>query len=435
VADIRRVIDSARAGGERKTTRDALIQLGMAYRRGDAYEEATACLTEALTESCAMNDERHAADTLYHLGTVAWSTGLNDQAIRFHQQAVEICERAGFTDLVAVQAYHGRGEAHFANAEPVAAIECYTRSLALARGIGDMSYESENLMMIGHACVGSKGLGDYPRATANFEAALEIARAADLQWHMGPTLLGQDHVRACMGRYGEAWTGMQQTLRWLESLSQARYQLIAHDFIGQLLLDLGQNEQAVEQLERGLALGRETGISFWRATIAANLGVARSRLGHKDAAPELQAALERTRGTSERYLMIRCIDGLAEIALAAGDANRCRAYADELLALAGANGLREIEAGARRWRGEALLAQEAYAEAQIELSCAAALAEDIGRVRLQLDAHAALARLFGAQGGSEAAQRHAARARAIAQSVEKSLASSGLEAQLRLPGD
>ena len=68
VADIRRVVDAARAGGDRERTRDALVQLGMAYRRADAYEEATACLTEALAESRAMNDERHAADTLYHLG-------------------------------------------------------------------------------------------------------------------------------------------------------------------------------------------------------------------------------------------------------------------------------------------------------------------------------------------------------------------------------
>ena len=57
----------------------------MAYRRADAYREATACLNEALAESRAMSDEHQAADTLYHLGTVAWSTGLNDQAIRFHQ--------------------------------------------------------------------------------------------------------------------------------------------------------------------------------------------------------------------------------------------------------------------------------------------------------------------------------------------------------------
>ena len=435
VADIRVVVDAARAGGDRQRTRDALVQLGMAYRRADAYEEATACLAEALAESRAMNDERHAADTLYHLGTVAWSTGQNDQAIGFHQQAVEICERTGFSDLVAVQAWHGRGEAHFANAEPAAAIDCYTRSLELARGIGDKSYESENLMMIGHACVGTKGLGDYPRATAHFETALDIARAADLQWHFGPTLLGLDHVRACTGRYGEAWTGMQKTLHWLESLRQVRYQLIAYDFIGHLLLDLGLNEQAVEQLERGFALGRDTGILFWRAAIDTHLAVARSRLGQKDVAPALQAVLEQTRRSAERYMMVRCIDGLAEIALTAGDTRRCRTYGDELLALATTNSLRELEAGARRWRGEALLAEKNYVEAQAELSRAAALAKDIGRVRLQMDADTALARLFAAQGQSDSARRHVAKAHAIAETIEKSLESSGLEARLHMAGN
>ena len=430
VADMRRVIDALRAGGEREKTRDALIQLGMAYRRADQYEEATACLTEALAESRAMNDERHAADTLYHLGTVAWSTGQNGQAIEFHQQAVEICERMACDDLVAVQAWHGRGEAHFANAEPAAAIACYTRSIELARVIGDKSYESENLMMIGHACLGTKGLGDYPRATAHFEAALDIARAADLQWHLGPTLLGLDHVRACTGEYGAAWTGMQNTLHWLESLRQVRYQLIAYDFIGHLLLDLGLNQQAVEQLERGVALGQETGILFWRAAIDAHLAIARSRLGLGNVAPALQAALEQTRRAAERYMLIRCLDGLAEIALAAGDTGRCRTHADDLLALAESNGLREIEAVARRWRGEALLEERDYVLAQAELTRAAVLAKDIGRVRLQMDTQVALARLFGAQGQNEVAERHGATARTIAQGIEQSLGSSGIRAHL-----
>ena len=69
------------------------------------------------------------------------------------------------------------------------------------------------------------------------------------------------------------------------------------------------------------------------------------------------------------------------------------------------------------------------------MSRAAALAEDIGRVRLQMDAEAALARLLGAQGQSHAAQRHGAKAHAIAEAVEKSLVSSGLEARLRITGD
>lgn len=430
VADMRRVIEALRAGGEREKTRDALIHLGMAYRRADDYAAATACLNEALAESRAMNDERHAADTLYHLGTVAWSTGHNDQATDFHQQAVDICERADLADLVAVQAYHGRGEAHFANVEPAAAIVCYTRSLELARGIGDRSYESENLMMIGHACLGTKGSGDYPRAIAGFEAALEIARTADLQWHLGPTLLGLDHARACLGRYGEAWTGMQKTLVWLESLKQTRYQFIAYDCIGHLLLDLGLNDLAVEQLERGCALGRDTGILFWRAAIDSGLAIARSRRGEKNLASALQAELEQTRRTAERYMMVRCLEGLAEIALAAGDADGCLAYADELLAIAEANGLRELAAVARRWRGEAMLAKKDHAAAQAELSRAAALAEEIGRVRVQFDTQRALNRLHAAQGQRDDARYHRAKLRTIKETMKQSLESSGLVACL-----
>ena len=434
VADLRAVVDAARAAGDGAATRDALVQLGMAYRRADAYEEATACLAEALAESRAMNDEHHAADTLYHLGTVAWSRGLNDQATGFHQQAVQICERMGFTDLVAVQAWHGRGEAHFANAEPAPAVDAYTRSLALARGIGDKSYECENLMMIGYACVGSRGLGDYPRAAANFEAALAIAQAADLQWHIGPTLLGLDHARACTGRYGEAWLRMGETLRWLESLQQVRYQLIAHDFLGHLLLDLGLNERALEQLERGRALGRESGILFWRATLDTQVALAQARLGRACDLAALHATLAQTRASAERYLTVRCLDGLAEMSLAAGDAGRCRTYADELLTMAEANGLRELEASARRWRGEAALAEQAYAPALAELSRAAALADATGRVRLQWDTQAALARLCAAQGQPEAAQRHGERAMALRQAIEASLVGSGLEARLSRPG-
>lgn len=421
VADFSRIVDAARAGGERERTRDALVQLGMAYRRADAYEDAARCLDEALAESRAMKDVHRTADTLYHLGTVMWSTGVNERAIGYHQQAVEICERAALTDLVAVQAYHGRGEAYFAHSEPAAAIECFSRSLELARGIGDKSYESENLMMIGHACVGTKGLGNYPRAIASFEAALEIARAADLQWHMGPTLLGLDHARACTGHYGEAWLGMRTTLQWLENLRQPRYQLIAYDFIGHLLLDLGYNDIAVEQSQRGLTLARDTGIMFWRAGIEANIAVAKARLGQKEVAPALRVLLEQTRRASERYLMVRCIEGLAEIAHLAGDTRCCRAHADELLEVAESNGLRELEASARRWRGEAYLVEQAYVQAETELSRAAAQAKDIGRVRLQMDAEAALAQLFEAQGQHDAAQLHGATARRIAGDVKNSL--------------
>ncbi|MDO8770339.1 MAG: AAA family ATPase, partial [Burkholderiaceae bacterium] len=236
VADFQRVIEAARALGEHGHARDVLIQLGMAYRRADAYEQAIVCLDEALKASRAMGDERHAADTLYHLGTVAWSNGCNELAITYHQQAVDICERLALTDLVAVQAFHGRGEAYFANAEPARAIVSFSRSLDLARGIGDRSYESENLMMIGWACTGHMGLADYRRALSYFDGALAIARAADLQWHLGPTLIGRAHVQLALGKFGAAWADLNEVLPRLETLRLVRYQIMAHDALGCLFL-------------------------------------------------------------------------------------------------------------------------------------------------------------------------------------------------------
>jgi len=132
--------------------------------------------------------------------------------------------------------------------------------------------------------------------------------------------------------------------------------------------------------------------------------------------------------------MTRCLEGLAMVALRQGDASRCRSFADELLALAQSNGLRELEAAARRWLGEAWLAEKAYAQAQAELLRAATLAEDIGRVRLRMDIEAGLARLFTAQGQRDTAERHGTSACAFAESIEKSLVSSGIETRLRPTG-
>jgi tetratricopeptide (TPR) repeat protein len=173
-------------------------------------------------------------------------------------------------------------------------------------------------------------------------------------------------------------------------------------------------------------------VMFWRAAIDAHVAVARSRLGDQDVATQLQATLEQARSNSERYLMVRCIDALAEICLAAGDTGRCRAHADELLAIAEANGLRELEASARRWRGEAWLVEQAYEQAHTELTHTSALAKDIGRVRLQMDAEHSLARLLRAQGRSDDAQPHAIRARAIAEAIAQSLVSSELEGRFEM---
>lgn len=430
VADFRRVIEAARALGQHGKARDGLIQLGMAYRRADAYEQAIACLNEALEASRAMGDEHHAADALYHLGTVAWSNGRNDLAISHHQQAVEICERLARTDLVAVQAFHGRGEAHFANAEPVAAIESFSRSLHLARGIGDKSYESENLMMIGWACAGAMGLADYPRALSHFDAALTIARAADLQWHLGPTLIGRANVKVALGKFDEAWADLNEALPRLETLGLHRYQIMAHDALGCLFLDLNCSAQALQHFQRGLGLAHSAGIQYWIPRLQADEAMAQLRLGMACDQSALQAAWRYAQDHQEVWMTLRCLEALAESALARGDTHGCTTYADQLLALASRGDLRELMGAAHRLRGLARLTDHACESARQALTLAVTLAEDIGRIRLAWACHRALARVAAALGDQMAHNDSEGRARELADRMVQGLGGSGLTVSL-----
>ena len=495
VADLQRVIAGARALGQHDHARDVLIQLGMAYRRADAYEEATACLDEALTASQAMHDEWHMADTLYHLGTVAWSNGRNDLAISHHSEAVTICERLGLSDLVAVQAFHGRGEAYFANAEPAAAIDAFSRSLALARGLKDKSYEAENLMMIGWACIGPMGLADFPRALAHFDAALAIASAADLQWHLGPTLIGRAFARAALGRYGEAWADLNEALPRLETLKLVRYQIMAHDALGSLLLDLNLTQRAQQHFERGLKLAGDAGIHYWQPRLYANLALAQLRQGADCDRLALLAALQVTRDRSEVWLMLRCLEALGELAVsdsntgANGTAEKslchtlvmlwradgnmpqrvflqpiapllasktvqrtaptrgathrkelgtkrqtCTAHADELLALAKSNGLQELIAQALRLRAMAALTTGDCGAARDQFALALRSAEAVGRVRLAWECHIALALIAAHLGDAAAQKNHQTQANALAARIAHSLEGSGLISALAVSG-
>jgi tetratricopeptide (TPR) repeat protein/transcriptional regulator with XRE-family HTH domain len=426
VADIERVIEAARHAGQRERERDLLIQLGMAYRRGDAYERAASCLNQALNASRAMGDERHAADTLYHLGTVAWSDGRNAKAIEYHREAVDICERLGLIDLVAVQAYHGRGEAYFSDGRPYEAIRCFERSTELARGIGDKSYESENLMMIGWASSGWMGLGDYRRTLGSCDTALAIAVAADLEWHIGPIQICRDMARAGTGSYREAWESMNATLQWLESLKLFRYQLMSCNMLGYLLLDLNLYAEAAAFFEKGLRLADRIHTMYWRPLLEANLALANMRRRDRDVRHDLEQTLAVTERNREHWHTVRCLEALAELSATHGEFEACEHFADRLLAFATAGAMRECAARAHRWRGEAYRGRKAYASAADVLQQAAVLAADVGRVRLQWDVERALVDLYRDQGLTATAQRHEASAALLADRMVSDLRGSEL---------
>jgi len=64
-------------------------------------------------------------------------------------------------------------------------------------------------------------------------------------------------------------------------------------------------------------------------------------------------AADYCRQNAEGFQLARCLAGLAELALARGDAAACLDHAAELLALVEPAGMQEFAAEARRWRARA----------------------------------------------------------------------------------
>ena len=219
---------------------------------------------------------------------------------------------------------------------------------------------------------------------------------------------------------------MNETLRHLEVLKLVRYQIMAHELMGHLLLDLNNNEKAAAVLERGLTIARDANIMYWRPRLQASLAIARVRCGALDLQPELEQALATARENSERYLETRCLEALAELMHARGESGACLAAADQLLALAQPNNMRELTAIALRWRGEALVADKHFNPAREALMQASKLTEAIGRPRLSWDVHRSLARLARRTGAAEEEHLHRASAQEISTLIERDLSGAEL---------
>jgi tetratricopeptide (TPR) repeat protein len=357
VAAFESALAGARALGDAGWARDLLTKLGMAYRRADDYARAVDCLGQSLAVSRSLDDAPHVADTLYHLGTVAWSDSDNTLALRCHREAVQLCETHRLGGQVAMQAWHGLGEALFAAGEPREAMGRFERSLNLARELGDRAYEAENIMMLGWCCTGAMGVADYALASDHAERGLAVAQAAQQEWHLSPLRILQADAWRCADNVPSALELLSTELARIEPLGQVRFCIIALDVLGRLHLEQGRPDAAQQCFMRALRMGVDRHVHFWRTQIEAGLALARLEQGEPLDREDLARSGETALAHSEGCAHARCLQVLAEGALRAGQFATARDDAGQLLARATRCGLRELSAHAcwqlgRGWMDE-----------------------------------------------------------------------------------
>lgn len=434
IADLALVLQAARAAGEQDKERDLLINMGQVYRRVDQYDSALYYLEAGLKLARQRGDQQSVVDALYHLGTVAWSQGYNDQALIYHQEAVDICRQLGLTNLVAVQALHGLGEARWLSGDAKGGIELYEESLNLARQIRDKSYECENLDNIGYASQGLHGVADYQRAEQILKEGLEISRAAHLEWHFAIALAHLALNDASKGDFQQALTFINQSIDLTEAIGAKRLQSTYTWARGFLWQELNLLKRAKADHTQAIALAQQTHAGDWLPRLQADFAISQLRLGYLEVEQELQVALAHALRHRMEIHATRCLEGLAELALAKGEPHQALAYTEQLWELAERHDLREIMARALRWRGVALLTLEQFEAAATALQQALEMAEVYGRIRLVWQLHEALAHLYRAQKQEEKATDHEVQVQKIVRRIATNLQESELRAGLPLTG-
>jgi tetratricopeptide (TPR) repeat protein len=308
--------------------------------------------------------------------------------------------------------------------QPEQAIEHFTKSLELARLVGDQSYEAENLQMIGWGLLGIVGTGDYTAALDHQQQAVDISLDSHLHWHTMCSLIGYGLAQGGTGDYAQGMMSIQKALKMAESVGLARFRSMALDALGQQFQDLNLLEQAEALHNQGIQAMLRAESTFWLSRLQANHAIDRIRQGDLSVGDQLTAALDIALEHGQEFHAIRCLEGLAELHIARGEPQQALQYADQLGALADERNMREMKTQALRWRGEALMLLDQLEDARATLHQAAQLADQVGNVRVKWDVQAALAKCARMLGDNVAAAQH----EAVVQQIITQIAAN-------LPGD
>lgn len=431
--DLQHALGLARAGNAPDKERALLTQLGMTYRRADDYENARSTLDHALALARAAGDAHSIADNLFHLGTVIWTEGDNRRSAPYQEEAVAICRRHGFGDLVAVQATHGRAENFFLSGFYEEAVAYFSESLALARQIGDRGYEAENLYMLGAVHSGLIG-ADYEQAKAALEESLRISRAAQMGWHIVPPLFLLCNVVASLGDYGAALRYGLEAVQLAEQLGIVYFKSMALDFLGNLYRGLNLLDEAEEAHAQGVAAAARGQAGNWLPRIEADLAMDRLRQGQLDVGDTLKASLALCVARNQELHAARCLEGLAEWALAAGDPAQALLYAQQLEELARPRGMREALVTALQWQGVAQTRLGEPAQAQETLAGALQLAETLAVQCVLREVHGAMLSFHRHAGNPAQAAQHGAALETIIARIVETLPDAALRRGLKTAG-
>jgi DNA-binding CsgD family transcriptional regulator/tetratricopeptide (TPR) repeat protein len=292
--DLERVLADARAEGNRRTEWEALLDLGQLWASRD-YGQAGIYWQDALDLARMLQSLPMRAHSLNRIGNWYLNREQPDTARRCHSEALAIFEgledRPGLAETLDLL-----GMANYLGSDLAAGTAQYERAATLYHALDDRVGLINCL-----ATLPMRG-GTYQTNTmvaaatllvshAEGEEALGMARA--IGWRAGEAyaLIFLGFCLGSRGDYARALDVLPRALTIAQEIEHRQWTTAACCALGALYLDLLALSHARSELERAVALARETGSVHWLSCTAGFLAVVYLQQQEPKLAEELLASV------------------------------------------------------------------------------------------------------------------------------------------------
>ncbi|MBE9554240.1 MAG: tetratricopeptide repeat protein [Proteobacteria bacterium] len=236
----------------------ALIGLASGMRLTDQYDEALAALEDAEPAATAQKLDLRLAQIHHLRGNLYFPLGRIDDCRAQHELALEFARRANSAELEAA-ALGGLGDAAYGSGKMRSATDHFARCLKICREHRLGRVEVANHHMLGWSRV---YLNELEPALEN---SLETVDAAVRLGQLRAEIMGRGcaaSVLLDLGRQDEAIQQLDRSLDIIRRLGARRFEAQNMCFRSRALMTNGQHAQALPLLRQALSIAKETGTGF-----------------------------------------------------------------------------------------------------------------------------------------------------------------------------
>jgi tetratricopeptide (TPR) repeat protein len=420
-------LEGARAAGDRRDEMRALLELDLSLRASGEWPRVTEVLEDALAIAEELDDPVAQTNALRRLAITHSNLLRLDDALALAGRARAVAEVATGDDCLEAALDAMKLAALYAGDMPLLD-ETGAKLAGIQRRDGKLHVLAWALAEWAFAPMAA---GRFDEAERMLDEALAITGSIGDRLSRPMFLAHRSWLERSRGRYGAAIAAGREAVAEAEELGFAEWGAWAAAALGWVFLELNAPSSALPVLERGVALAERGDALAQRIRCSALLAEAAVLAGeadrashHADIAERLLAEISAPEGGAWLWGG-HAVVALANVRLARGDRERARVLAEPLLAPARAAAWHEVAGSAALVLGRAASRTD---EAEELLRAAIADADAGGLPGLEWRARLAFAHVLERDGRTDNARPHAARARALVETLAGELP----EAELRV---